>query len=130
VKFLGWFEEGETRYIAMEYLEKGDRTKHIGTPLTQELVRNISKQILEGLNVMHQQKVFMSVKLADFGVSKRILAQATTTFQTQVATPVYSAPEVLGLDSNRENSEYTNLVDVWSLGCVIYLLFVGTKLFI
>ena len=63
-------------------------------------------------------------------MSKRILAQATTTFHTQVATPVYSAPEVLGLDSNSETSEYTNSVDIWSLGCVIYELFVGTKLFV
>jgi len=70
------------------------------------------------------------IKLGDFGVSKRILAQATTTFHTQVSTPVYSAPEVLGLDSNSETSDYTNSVDIWSLGCVIYELLVGTKLFI
>ena len=70
------------------------------------------------------------VKLGDFGVSKRILPQATTTLHTQVSTPLYSAPEVLGLDSNSETSEYTNSVDIWSLGCVIYELLVGTKLFV
>jgi len=69
------------------------------------------------------------VKLGDFGVSKRVLPQATTTFHTQVATPVYSAPELLGLDSNSETSNYTNAVDIWSLGCVIYELLVGSKLF-
>ena len=69
------------------------------------------------------------VKLGDFGVSKRIQAQATTTLHTQVSTRVYGAPEVLGLDSNSETSEYTNSVDIWSLGCVIYELLVGTKLF-
>ena len=63
-------------------------------------------------------------------MSKRILAQATTTFHTQVSTPVYSAPEVLGLDSNSETSEYTNSVDIWSLGCVIYELLIGEKLFV
>ena len=72
------------------------------------------------------------VKLGDFGVSKRVQAQATTTFHTQVSTPVYSysAPEVLGLDSNSETSDYTNSVDIWSLGCVIYELLVGTKSFL
>ena len=69
------------------------------------------------------------VKLGDFGVSKRILAQGTTTFHTPVSTQAYSAPEVLGLDSDSETSEYTNSVDIWSLGCVIYELLVGTKLF-
>jgi len=62
-------------------------------------------------------------------VSKRILAQGVTTFHTQVSTPRHSAPEVLGLDSNSETSNYTNSIDIWSLGCVIYELLVGTKLF-
>jgi len=70
------------------------------------------------------------VKLGDFGVSKRIPAEATTTFHTQVSTQVYSAPEVQGLDSNSETSNYTNSVDIWSLGCVIYELLVGTRLFL
>ena len=33
------------------------------------------------------------------------------------------------MDSNSETSDYTNSVDIWSLGCVIYELLVGTKLF-
>ncbi|CUS11451.1 unnamed protein product, partial [Tuber aestivum] len=146
IDFQGWFEEPEALYIAMEYLEEGDLAKHIGTPLPQETVRNISKQILEGLDIMHQQGiahrdlkpanifvVSMSpvwVKLGDFGISKRIQAHDTTTFHTRVSTPMYSAPEVLGLDSNSETSDYTNSVDIWSLGCVIYELLVGERLFV
>ncbi|KAG0643277.1 kinase-like domain-containing protein, partial [Tuber brumale] len=146
VEFLGWFEEPETLYIAMEYLGEGDLTKHISTPLPQQTVRTISKQILEGLEVMHQlgiahrdlkpANIFVVrmspvwVKIGDFGISKRILAQDTTTLHTQVSTRVYGAPEVMGLDPNRETSEYTNSVDIWSLGCVVYELLVGTKLFV
>ncbi|CUS11448.1 unnamed protein product, partial [Tuber aestivum] len=69
------------------------------------------------------------VKLGDFGVSKRIQSQDTTTFHTRVSTPVYGAPEVLGLDSNSETSDYTTSVDIWSLGCVVYELLVGKRLF-
>ena len=69
------------------------------------------------------------VKLGDFGVSKRILAEGSTTLHTPVSTQAYSAPEVLGLDSNSETSDYTNSVDIWSLGCVIFELLVGAKLF-
>jgi len=57
VEFLGWFEEPEALYIAMEYLEEGDLTRHIGVPLLQETVQNISMQILEGLKVMHEQGI-------------------------------------------------------------------------
>jgi len=41
----------------MEYLGEGDLTKYIGTPLPKEIVQNISKQIVEGLEVMHQQGI-------------------------------------------------------------------------
>ena len=57
MNFLGWFEDLETLYIAMEYLEEGDLTKHIRTPLPQETVQNISKQILEGLKIMHRHGI-------------------------------------------------------------------------
>jgi len=69
------------------------------------------------------------VKLGDFGISKRIHPEATTTFHTQVSTQIYGAPEVLGLVSDSETSYYTNSVDIWSLGCVIYELLAGTRLF-
>ncbi|PUU76166.1 kinase-like domain-containing protein [Tuber borchii] len=145
VEFLGWYENPETLYIAMEYLPEGDLTKHIGSPLPQATVQTISKQILEGLKVMHQKgiahrdlkpaNIFVvltspfRVKLGDFGISKRIRPQDTTTFHTQVSTQIYGAPEVLGLDSNSKISAYTNAVDIWSLGCVIYESLVGTHLF-
>jgi len=41
----------------MEYLPEGDLTKNIGLPLQQETVQTISKQILEGLKVMHQKGI-------------------------------------------------------------------------
>jgi len=69
------------------------------------------------------------VTLGDFGLSKRIQPQVITTFKTQVSTQIYGAPEVLGLDSNSETSVYTNSVDIWSLGCVMYELLAGTRLF-
>ena len=68
------------------------------------------------------------VKLGDFGISKRIQSE-TTNLQTVVSTPAYGAPEVQGVDSNSETSVYTNSVDIWSLGCVIYELLVGKRLF-
>ena len=34
------------------------------------------------------------------------------------------------MDSNSETSNYTNSVDIWSLGCVVYELLVGERLFV
>ena len=41
----------------MEYFKEGDLSKHTGTPLPQETVQNVSKQILEGLKVIHQHGI-------------------------------------------------------------------------
>ena len=57
MEFLGWFENPEALYIAMEYLKESDLTRCISMPLLRETVQNISKQLLEGLKVMHQQGI-------------------------------------------------------------------------
>lgn len=59
MEFLGWYEEPETLYIAMEYLPEGDITKHISAlaPLPQETAKSMSKQLLESLKVMHQERI-------------------------------------------------------------------------
>jgi serine/threonine protein kinase len=69
------------------------------------------------------------VKLGDFGIAKRTHNTSTTTFlRTAVGTQDYAAPEVLGyLES--ETSEYTNAVDIWSLGCVVYDILAEEKPF-
>src|SRR5690348_7549013 len=56
--------------------------------------------------------------LADFGLSKE--AQTTdNVMHTACGTPSYSAPEVL------DGSPYNKSVDYWSLGIVLYQLFMG-----
>ncbi|PUU79018.1 kinase-like domain-containing protein [Tuber borchii] len=83
VEFLGWYEELETLYIAMEYPKEGDLTRHTGTPLPQETVQNISKQILGGLKSIFRVSMSpMWVKLGDFGVSNQIQDPASITFYT------------------------------------------------
>jgi len=89
----------------------------------------IAKILINAQNIFVVSMSPFRVKLGDFGISKRIQPQAATTFHTQVSTQIYGAPEVLGLDSTSETSVYTNSVDIWSLGCVIYELLAGTRLF-
>ena len=57
MQFLGWFEQPETLYIAMEFFPEGDLARHIDRPLPQVTVQRILKQILEGLKVMHQEGI-------------------------------------------------------------------------
>lgn len=64
------------------------------------------------------------VKIGDFGISKYI--DDTTGPHTDVFTPGYAAPEMEGSDFGiRRNSEYTDAVDLWSLGCVVHKMLTG-----
>ena len=58
------------------------------------------------------------MKLGDFGISKRV-SNASTALRTEVGTRAFSAPEITP-DDYEETFQYTNAVDMWSLGCVIY----------
>ena len=58
------------------------------------------------------------VKLADFGLGRKLLPFNNCSYTSKVVTLWYRAPELLiGL------KKYTSKVDVWSLGCVISELF-------
>lgn len=56
VEFLGWFEDPESVYLAMEYVPLGDLEENVianGGTFKEEEVRTITAQILEGLKIMH-----------------------------------------------------------------------------
>ncbi|RPA99841.1 kinase-like protein [Choiromyces venosus 120613-1] len=57
VEFLGWFENEDRIYTAMEYFGEGDLRKHLSEPLQEELVGKITKQLIEGLEIMHAQDI-------------------------------------------------------------------------
>jgi len=56
------------------------------------------------------------IRLVDFGLAKE---SATNKMKTFAGTPYFMAPEVL-------NHDYGQKCDVWSMGCVLYMLITGT----
>lgn len=53
VQSYGWFEDDQSVFIAMEYLELGDLQRYIEQPLPEYETRQIIDQVLEGLEYMH-----------------------------------------------------------------------------
>ena len=121
----------------MEYCEQGDLQQYIDKFITEEDTKTITTQLLEGLKIMHQQgfthrdlkpqNIFVMqkrpewwVKIGDFGISKRV-QNDDTSLKTEIGTRGHLAPEVLGY-INEETSTYTNAVDMWSLGCIVFEL--------
>ncbi|WP_165390995.1 serine/threonine-protein kinase [Pseudoduganella lutea] len=131
-------EEGDTAYIAMEYVE--------GTPLTAFLARDVPMalnaamacmaQLLRGLGYAHGRGVVhrdikpanilvasdAQVKITDFGIA-RLEASTLTQVGAVVGTPSYMAPEQL------HGRPVDGRADIFSAGVVLYQMLTGTRPF-
>jgi serine/threonine protein kinase len=54
VQFYGWFENGDTIFLAMEYFQYGDLQGCITQGLTEDDAKVITTQLLEGLRILHE----------------------------------------------------------------------------
>ena len=144
VDFLGWWDNYDSVFLAMEYFPLGNLEDNILSGPPDVLgITDIMFQLLEGLEIMHAEgfahrdlkpaNIFVVqkaprwwVKIGDFGISKRIQNQDTS-LRTFTGTHDYMAPEFFGYgdDIDEERSDYTHAVDLWALGCVFYRLCAG-----
>ena len=144
VDFLGWWDNHDSVFLAMEYFPLGNLEDNIHSllPGVRDSV-DLMYQLFEGLEIMHTEgfahrdlkpaNIFVVqktprwwVKIGDFGISKRIQNQDTS-LRTFTGTHDYMAPEFFGYgdDVDEERSDYTHAVDLWALGCVGYRLWTG-----
>ncbi|KAJ5109650.1 hypothetical protein N7532_002295 [Penicillium argentinense] len=145
VEYRGWYESDEKVFIAMEYIEHGDLS-HLIMPLLEDDAREITFQIAEALEHLHKDKfvhrdlkpanVFVVqtgpqwwVKIGDFGFSKRI--KEGSSLRSFVGTRLYAAPEILSsysldLDDSSGSFNYSEKVDIWSLGVMAFQMVFNT----
>ncbi|KAH0606454.1 uncharacterized protein H6S33_004115 [Morchella sextelata] len=144
VNFDGWYEDSDNMFLVMEYVRDGDLSKYIqrskeGSKGSRSLmeVKEITRQILEGLEVLHSKKIYhrdlkpqnilmasldpVWIKIADFGASKHA---KNTSLRTRAGTQGYLAPEILGCNPKKFKTQglIPHALDVWSLGCLVYEL--------
>ncbi|RDW93024.1 uncharacterized protein DSM5745_00346 [Aspergillus mulundensis] len=126
LNFLGWFEDAQSFYIAMEFIQHGDLQQYITEPFPEPEAALIVAQVAQALLYMHEKEfihrdvkpLYWHVKLADFGISKTTDISGKATYN--VGTPGYMAPEL-----HDDSVPYDAAVDIWALGAVAYCLRAG-----
>mmetsp|Transcript_21712 Transcript_21712/g.41441 ORF Transcript_21712/g.41441 Transcript_21712/m.41441 type:complete len:876 (-) Transcript_21712:77-2704(-) len=136
-------------FLVMELVRGGELFDEIvkNKSLHEDEAKHIFRQLLEAVHYMHSRHVIHrdlkpeniliassrqaeppmagrlhEIKIADFGLSK-IISDGTSKAKTFVGTPQYWAPEVL--NAQRLGASYTQAVDFWSLGAVLFVMLCG-----
>ncbi|KAL7714972.1 non-specific serine/threonine protein kinase [Entamoeba marina] len=130
----------EHMYIIMECIYGGTLKEYVKQRplLEEEVIRNISKQILEALSYLHEKNIIhrdlklenvlllntntINIKITDFGLGKIIDSNTDNMTKTRCGTCEYISPELL---KGKEYNGYKN--DIWGAGVLMYVL--ATKKF-
>ncbi|PVD34362.1 hypothetical protein C0Q70_05633 [Pomacea canaliculata] len=132
-------EDNKYVYLVLELCHNGEFLHYLdsqGGVLTEDEARKVIRQVVEGMQYLQRHHIMhrdlklsnllltqdMNIKIADFGLAIRLTEPEEKHF-TMCGTPNYMAPEVAKKEAHGPE------VDVWSLGCMLYTMLVGTNPF-
>ncbi|KAH9913075.1 kinase-like protein [Epithele typhae] len=138
-EFKEVFFESNSLSLVMELVSGGDLLKYITNTdrgLPEAETQRITYQICDALSYVHEQGIVHrdlkpenilltsedppNVKIADFGLAKAM--DSETILKTFCGTPIYLAPEVAVHDAFPTPDGYSNLVDSWSVGVIVFAM--------
>ena len=140
VKMHRVFEDEDHLYMVMDYFPNGTLLDYVNThgKLGEIEAKHYFKQMLHALDYLHNNKRvthrdlkfenFMftdnyEIKLIDFGFSTHF-GEGNPLMKTTCGSFCYVAPELF------QSSSYTQAVDVWSLGVILYGMVFGSLPFL
>ncbi|XP_015605480.1 serine/threonine-protein kinase fused [Cephus cinctus] len=137
VQMLDSFETENEIVVVTEYADK-ELYEILGKAgrLSEERTQVIACDLVSALYYLHSNRVLHRdlkpqnvlleangvAKLCDFGFA-RSMSTGTHVLTSIKGTPLYMAPELI------EECPYDHNADLWSLGCIVYELIVGTPPF-
>jgi calcium/calmodulin-dependent protein kinase (CaM kinase) II/calcium/calmodulin-dependent protein kinase I len=135
VKLMDFYEDPKTFYVVQFYAKGGDVFDRLAkrTSYTEADARNFAEVLLQTMKALHDLKLChrdmkpenlllrdvmddTSILVADFGFAAYVPEDG---LKTRCGTPAFVAPEVL------IGHRYTQQVDMWSVGCLLFMLIGG-----
>ncbi|KAA6381805.1 MAG: putative Serine/threonine-protein kinase TIO, partial [Streblomastix strix] len=139
IQFLDYFETDNDFVVVTEF-GQGDLSKLLEEDknFSETEIHWISRQLIYALKYLHDKNITHrdlkpqnilidsngTIKLCDFGFA-RILDQKSGVMNSVKGTPLYMAPEIIN-----GGKSYDWRSDLWSLGALLYELFVGKPPFV
>ncbi|XP_069717409.1 serine/threonine-protein kinase 36 isoform X3 [Phaenicophaeus curvirostris] len=137
IQMLDSFETDKEVVVVTDYAE-GELFQMLEDDgsLPEDQVQTIAAQLVSALYYLHSHRILHRdmkpqnilldkdgvVKLCDFGFA-RAMSIHTMVLTSIKGTPLYMSPELV------EERPYDHTADLWSVGCILYELFVGTPPF-
>jgi len=140
LKLYEAFDTIQHNFLVMELLSGGDLFKRIldQGSFSETQAAAVVCQVASGLEYMHKKGIVhrdlkpenlmyknqtqhAEVKIMNFRLAEKIQSKG---FDELAGTPGYIAPEVVA------GELYGELVDIWSLGCILYILLSGVPAFL
>lgn len=138
VKVKDVFDTDHAVYIVLECVNGGelfDYVKQNGA-VPEDKSRIWFLELLEAVDYLHSKNIIhrdlkpenvlltskdsdAKLKITDFGLSRMVAEQSL--LKTLVGTSFYLAPEIVAPTSRG----YTSAVDLWSLGCILFIMLAG-----
>lgn len=138
VSIYEYGEDGDTAFIAMEYVEGQDLSKilAVNPVMSEPMLLQVMDQLLAALHYAHERGVWHrdikpanliitqsgQVKVTDFGIA-RIRDAALTQVTSTIGTHGYMAPE------QYRGSDIDHRVDIFAAGVLLYRLLAGVPPF-
>lgn len=135
VKLIDFYVDSQTFYVVQMFAKGGDVFDRLAQRVsyTEKDARDLGLTLLNTMQELHKRKIChrdlkpenlllkesgddCSILVADFGFAKYVPEEG---LKTRCGTPAFVAPEIL------VGNPYNQLADMWSVGCLLYMLIGG-----